>query len=129
MPPPWLSMRRYLRDQKVSPDDDWNYVHNMMYAIANLMEQGKLKEANALSDHLAAARGRLSRLALYLVGARPDGAHQPAAARGAARGRLGRRAGAAGPVQPGRGREDREPALSGCGTGRFRDGDEGAGSQ
>jgi hypothetical protein len=31
-----------------SPDDDWNYVHNMMYAIANLMEQGKLAEANAL---------------------------------------------------------------------------------
>jgi hypothetical protein len=33
---------RYLREQHVSPDDDWNYVHNMMYAIANLMEQGKL---------------------------------------------------------------------------------------
>src|SRR5215469_190004 len=29
---------RYMREQHVSPDDDWNYVHNMMYAIANLME-------------------------------------------------------------------------------------------
>ena len=34
--------RRYMREQHVSADDDWNYVHNMMYAIANLMEQGKL---------------------------------------------------------------------------------------
>jgi tetratricopeptide (TPR) repeat protein len=32
----------------------------MMYAIANLMEQGKLAEADALSDHLSAARGKLS---------------------------------------------------------------------
>jgi tetratricopeptide (TPR) repeat protein len=53
----------------VAPDDDWNYVHNMMYAIANLMEQGKLTEANALSDHLAAARGRLS-ATLYIWSAR-----------------------------------------------------------
>jgi tetratricopeptide (TPR) repeat protein len=51
---------RYMREQHVSPDDDWNYVHNMMYAIANLMEQGKLAEADALSDHLSAARGKLS---------------------------------------------------------------------
>jgi len=60
---------RYLREQHVSPDDDWNYVHNMMYAIANLMEQGKLTEANALSDHLSAARGRLS-ATLYIWSAR-----------------------------------------------------------
>jgi tetratricopeptide (TPR) repeat protein len=51
---------RYMRDQHVSPDYDWNYVHNMMYAIANLMEQGRLADANTLSDHLAAARGKLS---------------------------------------------------------------------
>ena len=51
---------RYMREQHVSPDDDWNYVHNMMYAIANLMEEGKLSEATALSDHLSAARGKLS---------------------------------------------------------------------
>jgi len=43
----------------VSVDDDWNYVHNLMYAIANLMEQGRLEDANALSDHLARARGEL----------------------------------------------------------------------
>jgi tetratricopeptide (TPR) repeat protein len=60
---------RYLREQHVSPDDDWNYVHNMMYAIANLMEQGKLAEADALSDHLSAARGRLS-ATMYIWSAR-----------------------------------------------------------
>ncbi len=60
---------RYLREQHVSPDDDWNYPHNMMYAIANLMEQGKLSEANALSDHLSAARGKLS-ATLYIWSAR-----------------------------------------------------------
>jgi hypothetical protein len=60
---------RYMREQHVGPDDDWNYVHNMMYSIANLMEQGKLAEANALSDHLAAAQGRLS-ASLYIWSAR-----------------------------------------------------------
>ena len=60
---------RYLREQHISPDDDWNYVHNMMYAIANLMEQGKLTEANALSDRLSAARGKLS-ATLYIWSAR-----------------------------------------------------------
>ena len=59
----------YMRDQHVSVDDDWNYVHNMMYAIANLMEQGKLTEANALSDRLAGARGKLS-ATLYIWSAR-----------------------------------------------------------
>lgn len=60
---------RYMQEQHVSPDDDWNYVHNMMYAIANLMEQGRLADANALSDHLAAARGQLS-ASLYIWSAR-----------------------------------------------------------
>jgi tetratricopeptide (TPR) repeat protein len=41
----------------------------MMYAIADLMEQGKLQQANALSDHLAAARGKLSPT-LYIWSAR-----------------------------------------------------------
>jgi tetratricopeptide (TPR) repeat protein len=58
-----------MREQHVGPDDDWNYAHNMMYAIANLMEQGRLGDANALSDHLAAARGRLSN-SLYIWSAR-----------------------------------------------------------
>src|SRR4029079_14531395 len=60
---------RYRREQHVGPDDDWNYAHNMMYAIANLMEQGRLADANALSDHLAAARGQLS-ASLYIWSAR-----------------------------------------------------------
>jgi hypothetical protein len=60
---------RYMREQHVSVDDDWNYVHNMMYAIANLMEQGKLDAANRLSDHLAGARGQLS-ASLYIWSAR-----------------------------------------------------------
>ncbi len=60
---------RYMREQHVGPDDDWNYAHNMMYAIANLMEQGRLADANALSDHLAAARGQLSN-SLYIWSAR-----------------------------------------------------------
>lgn len=60
---------RYLREQHVSVDEDWNYVHNLMYAIANLMEQGRLAEADALSDHLAGARGELS-ATLYIWSAR-----------------------------------------------------------
>jgi hypothetical protein len=60
---------RYLREQHVDVDDDWNYAHNMMYGIANLMEQGRLNDANALSDHLAAARGQLSP-SLYVWNAR-----------------------------------------------------------
>lgn len=62
---------RYMREQHVSPDDDWNYVHNMMYAIANLMEEGKLTQANALSDHLRNARGQLSNT-LYIWSSRDD---------------------------------------------------------
>jgi tetratricopeptide (TPR) repeat protein len=60
---------RYMREQHVGPDDDWNYAHNMMYAIANLMEQGRLADANTLSDHLAATRGQLSN-SLYIWSAR-----------------------------------------------------------
>ena len=60
---------RYMLAQHVGPDDDWNYVHNMMYGIANLMEQGRLTEANALSDRLAGARGQLS-ATLYIWSAR-----------------------------------------------------------
>jgi tetratricopeptide (TPR) repeat protein len=59
----------YMQEQHVGPDDDWNYVHNMMYAIANMMEQGRLGDANALSDHLAEARGQLS-ASLYIWSAR-----------------------------------------------------------
>jgi tetratricopeptide (TPR) repeat protein len=60
---------RYMREQHVSVDDDWNYVHNLMYAIANLMEQGRLRDADALSDHLAQAHGQLA-ASLYIWSAR-----------------------------------------------------------
>jgi tetratricopeptide (TPR) repeat protein len=50
---------RYMQAQQVQVDDDWNYVHNLMYAIANLMEEGRLKEATELSGKLKAARGQL----------------------------------------------------------------------
>jgi tetratricopeptide (TPR) repeat protein len=60
---------RNMRAQHVDVDNDWNYPHNMMYAIANLMEQGRLNDANALSDHLAGARGQLS-ASLYVWNAR-----------------------------------------------------------
>ena len=51
---------RYMRDQKVNMDDDWNYIHNLMYGVANLMEEGKLKDATALSGKLSGGRGELS---------------------------------------------------------------------
>jgi tetratricopeptide (TPR) repeat protein len=51
---------QYMRDQHVDVDDDWNYVHNLMYRIANLMEEGKLSEATTLSGKLSGARGQLS---------------------------------------------------------------------
>jgi hypothetical protein len=49
----------YMQAQKVQVDDDWNYVHNLMYAIANLMELGEFNEATALSAKLKGARGEL----------------------------------------------------------------------
>jgi tetratricopeptide (TPR) repeat protein len=50
---------RYMREQRVSPDNDWNYVHNLMYSIANLLEEGKCDAAAALSTKLTGARGEL----------------------------------------------------------------------
>lgn len=49
-----------MREQHVSPHLDWNYVHNLMYSVADLLEEGKLKEANALSLKIPAARGELA---------------------------------------------------------------------
>jgi tetratricopeptide (TPR) repeat protein len=51
---------RYQQQQHVAVDDDWNYVHNLMYSIANLMEEGKLQAATALSAKLPGARGQLA---------------------------------------------------------------------
>jgi tetratricopeptide (TPR) repeat protein len=57
---------RYMREQHVKPDNDWNYVHNLMYAVANLMEEGKLAKATVLSAKLSGARGELeSTLYIY----------------------------------------------------------------
>jgi hypothetical protein len=50
---------QYMRAQHIQVDVDWNYVHNMMYAIANLLEAGELSEATALSGKLKDARGQL----------------------------------------------------------------------
>jgi len=56
----------YMQEQHVKSDNDWNYVHNLMYAVANLMEEGKLKAATALSMKLPGARGELeSTLYIY----------------------------------------------------------------
>ncbi|HKV24319.1 MAG TPA: hypothetical protein VJN93_06980 [Candidatus Acidoferrum sp.] len=49
----------YMQTQHVPVDDDWNYAHNLMYAIANLMEAGKLQEATGLADRARVARGEL----------------------------------------------------------------------
>ena len=49
----------YMQSQQVAVDNDWNYVHNLMYAIANLLEAGQLEEATALSVKLGNARGQL----------------------------------------------------------------------
>jgi tetratricopeptide (TPR) repeat protein len=62
---------KYMRDQRVNVDDDWNYVHNLMYGIANLMEEGKLQQATKLSGKLSGARGELTET-LY-VGSPRDG--------------------------------------------------------
>jgi tetratricopeptide (TPR) repeat protein len=50
----------YMQAQHVGVDDDWNYVHNLMYAIANLMEEGRLADATQLSAKLKGARGESS---------------------------------------------------------------------
>jgi tetratricopeptide (TPR) repeat protein len=56
----------YMRAQAVPVDDDWNYVHNLMYLIADLLEAGRLDEATAMSAKLEAARGqRITTLYVY----------------------------------------------------------------
>src|SRR5580700_3942226 len=59
----------YMKSQNVSVDDDWNYVHNLMYAIASLMEEGRLTDATQLSAKLTGARGE-SRATLYIQSSR-----------------------------------------------------------
>jgi tetratricopeptide (TPR) repeat protein len=55
----------YMREMHVAAENDWNYVHNLMYGIANLMEEGKLAQATALSGKLSGARGKFEST-LYL---------------------------------------------------------------
>jgi tetratricopeptide (TPR) repeat protein len=62
---------QYMQTQKVDVDDDWNYVHNLTYGIANLMEEGKLQEATTLSAKLPGAHGQLQQT-LY-IGSPRDG--------------------------------------------------------
>jgi len=50
---------QYMQSQHVEVDNDWNYVHNLMYSIANLLEAGEFNEATALSTKLKDARGEL----------------------------------------------------------------------
>ena len=47
----------YMHAQHVAVDDDWNYVHNLMYSIANLMEEGHMQQASVMSAKLTAAHG------------------------------------------------------------------------
>ncbi|HSS95829.1 MAG TPA: hypothetical protein VLK33_02300 [Terriglobales bacterium] len=54
-----IADEQYMQAQHVRVDDDWNYVHNLMYAIANLLEAGEFKNATELSGKLKAARGQL----------------------------------------------------------------------
>jgi tetratricopeptide (TPR) repeat protein len=49
----------YMRDQNVTVANDWNYVHNLMYLIADLMEAGRLSEATAISAKLTRARAEV----------------------------------------------------------------------
>jgi len=60
---------KYMQEQHVDIDDDWNYVHNLMYAIANLLEAGEFKNATELSGKLKGARGKLENT-LYIYSAR-----------------------------------------------------------
>lgn len=49
----------YMRDQNVTVANDWNYVHNLMYLIADLTEAGRLAEATAISAKLTNARAEV----------------------------------------------------------------------
>jgi len=49
----------YMHAQDVSVANDWNYVHNLMYLIADLMEAGRVTEAMKISEKLTKARGEV----------------------------------------------------------------------
>jgi tetratricopeptide (TPR) repeat protein len=49
----------YIHQQHIAPDNDWNYIHNLMYSVANLLEAGQLQEAGQVSVKLGKARGHM----------------------------------------------------------------------
>lgn len=49
----------YMKAQQVSVANDWNYVHNLMYLIADLMEAGRVGEAVKISGKLTQARAEV----------------------------------------------------------------------
>jgi tetratricopeptide (TPR) repeat protein len=49
----------YMREQRIAADNDWNYIHNLMYSVANLLEAGELHRAVEVSAKLGGARGHL----------------------------------------------------------------------
>ena len=62
---PWFAQstavdEAYMHAQHVAVDDDWNYAHNLMYRIDNLMQEGKLAEAATLSEKIRTSQGELS---------------------------------------------------------------------
>jgi tetratricopeptide (TPR) repeat protein len=54
-----LADEAYMRGQHIAVDNDWNYVHNLMYSVANLLEAGELQRAGEVSAKLGGARGHL----------------------------------------------------------------------
>ena len=54
-----LADESYMRQQHIAPDNDWNYIHNLMYSVANLLEAGQLQEAAQVSAKLGKARGHM----------------------------------------------------------------------
>lgn len=59
----------YMQVQGVRVEDDWNYVHNLMYLIADLLEAGRIAEATTISAKLNAAHGTWG-TSLYVQNAR-----------------------------------------------------------
>jgi tetratricopeptide (TPR) repeat protein len=54
-----LADESYMRERNIAVDNDWNYVHNLMYSVANLLEAGELQRAAEVSAKLGGARGHL----------------------------------------------------------------------
>jgi tetratricopeptide (TPR) repeat protein len=54
-----LTDENYMSGQKIAVDNDWNYVHNLMYSVANLLEEGRWNEATQVSTKLRGARGHM----------------------------------------------------------------------